>query len=387
MTRVSGIWFLVCFLVFFSEIQEANGCTLCASVKLVSTFREDFSNPLVNFIATGRLGKAILRPDGGGGTEFAVGQVLRKPKDWKNTPSLVFEKYLPGGEKSPDSVTVLLGNWQNGQLTPLRAIRLESNASLPTIRNQVIQNPTPDTRFLTDIFSRLTLPEPELAADAFMEWAKAEDALVTDAAKKLSPMLVRTLLQEKATPSERLGLLSFLLGCCGILETDSVFLDQAFESKDPRWRSSRDGLLAGLVLLNPSLGWKRALESLSSSSKPLTERLATLRALKMLYSTGLREYRDFESREMAEAFEKAIGQMDLADIAVDYLRNWKQMRLEKQVLSSFPAKGEGPLLSRSILQYAIAFRDRPACAAFLEKTKKDQPDLVREIEEIYGKSP
>ena len=387
MTRTRCKHLLVCFLVMIAEFRKANGCTLCASVKLVSTFREDFANPWVNVITSGRLGKATLSPDGAGLTEFTVGQVFRKPKGWADAQVLAFDKYLPGGEKGPDSVTVLLGNWEKNRLVPMRAIRLESFKSLPVIQNQVAQKSTPDARFLVEIFPRLILREPELASDAFMEWAKAEDNLVAAAARKLPPDLVRGLLQEQANPSERLGLLSFLLGCCGSLDRDSAFLDQALQSKDPRWRNARDGLLAGLVLLNPTLGWKRALESLSSPMRPLTERLATLRALKMLHSTGLKEYRELESVEMVETVEKALGQKDLADIAIDYLRSWKQSRLENQVLSSFPAKGEGPLLSRSILQYAISFRERPTCAAFLEKVKKDQPELVQEIEQIYGHSP
>ncbi len=388
MTRATAIWACFCLLIACSKLQKANGCTLCASVKLVSTFREDFSNPLVNFIASGRLGKATIHPNGSGVTEFSVGQVLLKPADWNDQQDLAFDKYLPGGETNPDAITILLGNWQNGRLIPIRAIRLESKSNLSIIRNQILQKPVPDARFLADIFPRLSLPEPELANDAFMEWAKAEDSLVTIAGRTLAPNSLRSLLNNKATPSERLGLFSFLLGCCGNREADSPFFEHTLQSQEPRWRSCRDGLLAGLVLLNPSLGWKWASESLSSlPTRALTERLATLRALKMLHSTGIKEYREVERPEMLAVIEKSLGQKDIADLAIDYLRNWKQVRLEKQVISSFPAKGEAPLLSRSVLQYAIAFRARPACADFLEKVKIEQPDLLREIEEIYGTVP
>jgi len=152
MTRTRCKHLLVCFLVMIAEFRKANGCTLCASVKLVSTFREDFANPWVNVITSGRLGKATLSPDGAGLTEFTVGQVFRKPKGWADAQVLAFDKYLPGGEKTPDSVTVLLGNWEKNRLVPMRAIRLESFKSLPVIQNQVAQKSTPDARFLVEIF-------------------------------------------------------------------------------------------------------------------------------------------------------------------------------------------------------------------------------------------
>jgi hypothetical protein len=383
MKKTSLVRLILCGALIVACIHSVDACTLCSSVKLVSTFREDLSNPLVNVVLAGYLGKATLNPDGSGTTELSVEETLRKPAEWKPTPKVQFRRYLPGGEKNANTITVLLGNWRENRLEPIRAIRLESKEGMVPLQKLVMSPPKQDQAFLVESFSRMLSPDQEIANDAFMEWAKADDSLVTGSAKSLQPSLVRRLLNSPETPGERLGLLSFLLGSCGDPLKDSEWFEARITSSESRWQSARDGLLAGYVVLNPSKGWPITLEFLSPQKHGLQDRLAVMRSMKMLHASGLPEFRNAQSTEMIQLLAMAVSQKELADIAIDYLRQWKQPSLEEQVLATFPAKGEGPLLSRSILQYALSFKERPKCKEFLAKVRKDQPDLVREVEELF----
>lgn len=383
MNMASLLRVIFCGALLASSLHSVDACTLCSSVKLLPTIREDLSNPLVNVVLAGYLGKATLNPDGSGTTELFIERTLRKPADWESTQKVQFSRYLPGGEKNANSTTVLLGNWREKRLEPVRAIRLESKEEIVTLQSLVMSPPKQDQAFLVETFSRMLSSDREIANDAFMEWAKAEDSLVTASAKSLKPTVVRRLLNSSDTPGEQLGLLSFLLGSCGDPLEDSDWFEARLTSNESRWQSARDGLLAGYVMLNPRKGWPIAADSLSPEKNGLQARLAVMRSIKMLQASGLTEFRDAESPEMIQLVGLAVSQKDLADIAIDYLRQWKQHKLEEQVLAIFPAKGEGPLLARSVLQYAFAFRERPKCKEFLEKTRKDQPDLVREVEELF----
>src|SRR5262249_60670686 len=96
-------------------------------------------------------------------------------------------------------------------------------------------------------------PDPEVARDAFLEFAKAGDAEVSAAARKLPAGKLRDWLKDPATPPERLGLYAMLLGAAG-QRADAALLRSLLDKKEERFVNAAAGLLAGYLLLEPGQG-------------------------------------------------------------------------------------------------------------------------------------
>src|SRR5205085_4454493 len=98
-------------------------------------------------------------------------------------------------------------------------------------------------------FKHLDSTEPTIAADAFVEFARASDAEILKAAGRCDAARLRTLIADPNTPAERLGVFAFLLGACGG-PADAAFLAGMLKPAAPSERNSAafGGLLAGYVL-------------------------------------------------------------------------------------------------------------------------------------------
>src|SRR5947199_184873 len=68
---------------------------------------------------------------------------------------------------------------------------------------------------LRHCFDYLEHSDKELAADAYLEFAKATDRDIGAVAPKLSAEKLRGWLKDANTPEQRLGMYAFLLGGCG----------------------------------------------------------------------------------------------------------------------------------------------------------------------------
>lgn len=380
-------------IIWLSTLILASGaafsCTLCSSVKLVTTIREDLANAHCNLVMYGRLGLAKLNSDGTGTTLFHPEKILRQPVGWNQPPEFSIPKYLPGGEKSPNSRTVLFLHVSGKQVDPLRAIRLENSGGLAQIMPFASPLPPQPQPTLLLAFERMNGPEPELAQDGFMEWAKADDNLVSETAAKLDARIVRRLAEAPNTPPERLGLFAFLLGSCGTITSDKAWFEEKVTSAAPRWKAARDGILAGYIRLCPKEGWAVTTRMLADGQMPLQERLSAIRAVKM--SVGFQTSPTGTKlkglgKEPQDALKAAIEQGEIADIAIDYLRQWRVTELEETVLKAYPGRDRSPLLARGVIHYALSWPNREGCSKFLSKIRMSDPELVKEVEELAGPS-
>jgi len=75
--------------------------------------------------------------------------------------------------------------------------------------------------------------DPEIARDAFLEFAKATDQDIAQVARKLDAEKLRGWLKEKRTPSERLSVYALLLGACGT-NADARFLQSLLDDTSER---------------------------------------------------------------------------------------------------------------------------------------------------------
>src|SRR5262249_6816057 len=131
-------------------------------------------------------------------------------------------------------------------------------------------------------FRHLDSADPDVAFDAFLEFAKAGDQDVGKVAPTLDPAKLRKLLTDPQTPADRLGVFAFLLGACGKPE-DADLLAGMFRKGDDRTRAALSGLLGGYIQLRPDDGWGEVRSLLGQADRPLGECLAALGTLRFYH--------------------------------------------------------------------------------------------------------
>jgi hypothetical protein len=77
-----------------------------------------------------------------------------------------------------------------------------------------------------------------------------------------------------------------------------------------------------------------------------------------------------------------LAQGDIADVAVEQLRQWKCWGPVEEVLSYYDKKSHAaPVVRRAIIRYALSCPDESKTKAFLSQRRIAEPKLVKEVEE------
>jgi hypothetical protein len=228
-------------------------------------------------------------------------------------------------------------------------------------------------------FRHLDHGQPAVAADAFLEFAKAADADILKAAPAFDRAKLRTLIAAPSTPTERLGVFSFLLGSCGTSD-DAAFLAALLTANPPTDRTSAafGGLLAGYILLKPQDGWAFAATVLADERRGYADRLSAVNTVRFFQATRTAESKPHVLRCCAALLPCG----DLADQAVEDLRRWGYWELTADVLAQFPKPTHAaPIARRAIVRYALT------CPAdetrrFITTLRQTDPRLVADVEEM-----
>jgi hypothetical protein len=227
-------------------------------------------------------------------------------------------------------------------------------------------------------YKHLDAADATVAADAFLEFARAADAEIVKAAKHFDPVRLRKLLADPATPPERLGVFAFLLGVCGGAD-DAAFLARLLHEDPPRERTATayGGLLAGYVLLDPKDGWPLAARLLGDETRPYSLRLATLETVRFFQANRGRHCR----AEVLKCYAALLPHADLADQAIEDLRRWGYWDLTAAVLAQFAKPSHSaPVVRRTIVRYALCCPEE-AARTFVAALRRTDPGLVRLAEE------
>jgi hypothetical protein len=225
-------------------------------------------------------------------------------------------------------------------------------------------------------FDYLDHREPEIAADAFLEFAKSTNNEVGQVGARLSADKLRRLVQDPQTPTERLGLYAFLLGACGGA-ADAALLHGLVLNPTDRSRGALGGLLSGYIELRPNDGWVLAMKLLRDEQRPFTERLAVLGTLRFYHGWKPERSR----RDVLRGLEVLLAQGDIADLAVEDLRRWQYWDLTPQVLALHDRKShDAPIMRRTIVRYALSC-PRDEAARFVTEVRKQDPEMVKDVEE------
>jgi hypothetical protein len=342
------------------------------NVQQAQTFRQDAGQ--ARLILYGTLENPRL-VGGNGETDLRIETVLKPDPFLKGAKVVTIPRYVPIDPKEPTRFLVFCDVF-NDKLDPYRGVPVKAKDAVAYLDGALRLDPKDRTAALLYYFRYLEHPDKELANDAFLEFAKANDREIGQVAPRLAPERLRTWVKDPETPINRLGLYAFLLGACGG-DTDAALLRGLLEAPDERATSALDGILGGYVQLRPREGWDLAQALLRDDKKPFPVRYAVLRTLRFYHGWKPDETREQVRRGLAAALPEG----DLADLAVEDLRRWQMWDLTADVLALYGRKSHAaPIMRRAILRYALSC-PRPEASAFVTERRREDPGLVKEVEE------
>src|SRR5262249_34484632 len=143
---------------------------------------------------------------------------------------------------------------------------------------------------------------------------------VKELAKNLPADTILKWLKDANTAPSRYGLYGMLLGHCGKAE-HAATLKKLIADPDNAFSLGLDGMLAGYLLLDPKAGWELLTSIATDRKKEFTTRYAALRTVRFFH-----DHRpDLIATDKVLAGMKALAEQDdIADIAIDDMRRWKQ---------------------------------------------------------------
>jgi hypothetical protein len=326
----------------------------------------------------GSITNSRLGFDGTSGTsEFRIEAVIKADDRIKAQTNLSLARYVPADQKVKFLIFL---DVVKGQLDPYLGIPFRT-ASIVKYLQQAPPldpkaGPTSRAERLRYFFQYLNDPEPEIATDAFKEWATASNLEVGLAASKVSAADLRSWLLDPKTPANRLSLYGFLLGACGT-EKDLELLHRLILNPDERTGTALDGLLAGYIHLRPEEGWKLTREILGDARRPFTQRHTILRMLRFYHGFQPKETRD----QIVQCMTLLLKQADIMDIATDQLRQWRIWDRTDQVLALYWTKdADAPITKRAIVRYGLSCPDAKA-KQFIDQLRRTEPELVKDVQE------
>ena len=362
----------VCFLLLFAA-PAARACTYCdPSNQRLQTYRQESRTS--KFVVVGTLANPRLVGDNGF-TDLNIEQVPKDDPALGKRKTLTLPRWVPVDAKKPPRVLVFFDVYE-GKLDPFRAVTLRGNSVPDYLKAALALDDRDRASSLLFYFRHLDSPDPDVAGDAFLEFAKASDQEIGAVGPKLDPAKLRKLLLDPKTPAERLGVFAFLLGACGN-KNDAATLAALIDRPDDRTATALSGLLGGFIELRPEDGWKRTIAILEDPKRAYQDKLAALGTVRFYHA-----YRPAQNRKaILAAMGTVVARGDMADMAVEDLRRWQWWDLTKPVLAQYGKPTHAaPLVKNAILRYALSCPDADA-AAFVKAAEPADPTTVREVRE------
>ena len=384
MTRLL-IALLLTLLILTPFAAPSNGCPFCNAEGQTLT-KEINLAPLVIF---GSIGKVTRADDFSveGTTDFIVEKVikphdilkktLQKRKDLGDKEALTLARPIPI-EKDKYKFVVFCDVFQ-GKIDPYRLLRVERESDpCKYLLGALEVKDKPQADRLRFFFKYLDDAEPDIATDAYKEFAYADYKDYHGMAKDLPADKIAKWITDEKTPTFRLGLYASLLGHCGNAQHAEV-LRKLLDDPTRRLTAGVDGIMAGYVMLNKKGGWDYLRKTLNDEKKDFTTRYAALRAARFFH-----DFRSdlIEKKEAVDAISVLLDQPDVADLAIEDLRKWHEWDLSDRILALKDKESHNiPIIKRSILRYALECPKEPA-KAFVDARRKADPDGVQSSEEL-----
>jgi hypothetical protein len=353
-------------------------CTLC-------TFNGGNSNPLAKevseakLVVYGKITNARLGPDGIRGTcDVAVESLIKGDATLVKGNSITLPRYVP---PSPGVTYLIFLDVNNGQFDPYRNIVCSSDRIVQYLKKmppvQATSTSIERQSRLHYTFDYLQDDEPELAADAYKEWALASNQDVAAVAGKLDASKLRRWLMDPKTPAHCIGLYAYLLGSCGDAGDVERLKQLVLNPTDARFKGALDGLLAGYHRAKGAASWEFVRSVAGNKDRDFGERHAILRLLRFVHDVDGEAGR----KDIVSCCDQLMRHTDTLDLVIEQLRQWSWWERSETVFQLFgtPA-AQAPMTRRAIVRYALKCPETSA-KSFLEKVRKDDPALVKDVEE------
>jgi hypothetical protein len=358
----------------------ARPCSWCLLQIQTATYRQDAAQS--RLILFGAVTDSRLLPANGVGdtgkgvSTFQIKTVLKSDPWLGKKAAVEVPRYVPVSDPKEPPKYVLFCDVYKDKLDVFRGSPVKSEAAAAYVKGLLAADGKGTADVLRHCFDYLEHADKELAADAYLEFAKATDRDIAAVAPKLNPEKLRGWLKDPNTPEQRLGMYAFLLGSCGG-DADARLLRAMIDKPTERTAPAFDGLLGGYIQQRPKEGWDLALSILKDDKQSFAVRFAVIRTLRFYHAW---KPKDAHERVM-QGMATVLRQSDIADIAVEDLRKWEAWDLTDDVLALYGKKDySAPLMQRALVRYALTCT-RPEAKKFAEDLRRKDPELYRDIAE------
>jgi len=376
MKRLAFLWLISILFV----PHAITACSLCNPLlKNQDTLGEEMER--AKLVLFGRATASTLSTQAGatpgsGTTQFQIDRILKDDPFLVNKKTLLLERYVPVlNAKDPPRFLVFC-EVAKDKLDVYLGRSVRSEAVVEYLEKAAKERKQGRVHALKYYFQNIDNADEVIAADAFLEFARASDQEINVARRLLSADKIRGMMQNPKTNPDFLGLLAFLLGGCGN-ERDAEFLRTMAGKSEQNWLKARDGLLAGYLSLKPGEGWELLHAHVADRKKAFPERFAAICALRFCYGLKLGDHRAGALR----CLEAMLPDGEVADMAIEDLRQWQLWDLTNVVLDQYGKKSHAaPITKRTIIRYALCCPS-PAAKQFVERVRGQDGELVREVAE------
>jgi hypothetical protein len=379
---VKRSWMRRCLFLFVTlspcllvPLSPAEACSLCGGLlRQEPTFRQEAASESARVIVVGTAENPQLSTRT---TDLRITEVLRSAPPLQGKKVIPVKQYLPvANAKNPPRYLVFC-DLNKDEFDPFRGVPLQGAASIEYVRKAIALDAKDTVGNLRFFFRYLDHPDPEIARDAFREFAKAGDRDLAAVARRLDATKLRAWLTARETPTERLSVYALLLGACGT-EADARMFKTMLDEASERTVNAYDGILAGYIHLRPREGWDLTYSLLRDGRKPMLIRLAAARTVSYFHGAQPKESCD----NVSKCLDAMIAQGELADIAIEDMRRWDIRTRTRDILALYGRKGfDAPLMKRTIVRYALSCKSDANAAAFVEARRREDAEMVKGVEE------
>jgi len=363
--------------VALSSSRSAAACPFCSPGG--QTLTADAAQ--ASMVLLGRLTNARLDPNNvdAGTTDLEIEKVVKSDEILAGRKKLTLKRYLP---LDKDSKFLVFCDVYKGEIDPYRGEAVPPDSPIADYLAGAlkIKDKDPVDR-LQYFFSYLDNKDIIVSNDAYTEFGNADYKDFRKVAEKASAAKVAAWLKDPQTPPSRLGLYGSILGHCG-KANDGALLRDLISDPQHQLASGIDGILAGMVQLQPKEGWEYVTGILRNPQRDFLLRYAALRAARFFH-----DYRSdvIPPAQVTPAVLTLLDQKDIADLAIEDLRKWSCWDVADKVIGLYSQESHNiPIIRRAIVRYALCCpaTKYPKAAAFVAQRKKEDPKWVEEVEEL-----
>jgi len=357
--------------------DRAPACSFCPGSAQRNTLGKDFeqaSAVLYGTLASARLNTAPGALPGSGSTDFHIAKALKAAPNLDTPKSLTLPRYVPVLDPKNPPRYLMFFDVYKGKLEATGG-RAASPALVAYLEGALPHRSKGRPDALRYYAKHLDAADPAVAEDAFREFARSTDQDIGQIARELSPAFVRRLVQQPKLEPERLSLFAFLLGGCGGAGDANLLRTLAERGGDND--RALDGILAGLIHLRPKEGWELTYALLGNTKQHFNARFGALRTVRFYHGWKPKE----SHPHVLHGLNLLIPDGDLADMAIEDLRQWKTWDLTQNILAQFGKKThDAPITRRAIIRYALCC-PLPEARGFIDRIRGQESETIRDIEE------